>query len=512
MTLHPDSIQWAINFLANHSDGDIFPRIPEIAAVDSHAQQLAATLSQKGLNNLGPLPCRRFLIPKDDLSYRQATQLHPQDSILFTAIIYQFGQGIEARRLPTDKVFSYRFDPSTNHGLYRADRLWNEFWETAYVMSEQYPYILYCDIADFYNQIYHHTVENQLIDSQFPNQAIKWIIELLESTTAGVSRGIPVCPHAVHLIAECTLIPIDNSLTANGIEFIRFADDILIFCDSKIEARKHVQTVASILDKQQRLMLQRHKTEIYNETEFQNMCSRMIEDRPISDEEETLLKIVEKYSDGNPYVMITYDEIDPDDWKEFSSDVVSKIVTEYIREDEPAYIHLRWFFRRLAQVGHPGALDVVVNNINSLEPCLGSVCAYIASVQEIPPSEWGQLGEKLINILDNIIGFDSAFARLSVLSLFSNNEHIDHFQRLAPQFSSADAHTRREILLAANANLQIDWLREHKESFPAMDHWQRMAYIYCVARLPGDEKRYFLNRHDLSIPFENELKKWSRNQ
>ena len=512
MVLHKDSIIWAIEFIKRHSDGDIFPPIPEVSAIGTNPDDLADALTKKPLGSFKPQPCRRFIVPKDDLSYRQATQLHPQDSILLTAAVYQYGQEIEKRRLSEDRVFSYRFDPDTEHGLYGRDRLWNDFWETASETSESYPYVLYCDIADFYNQIYHHTVENQLIESGFPNQVIKWIRQLLESTTAGVSRGIPIGPHGAHLIAECTLIPIDNSLIANGIEFLRYADDLIIFCSSQSDARKALHTVEVTLDKQQRLMLQQHKTRILESDEFRQQCSRMVEDRPINDDEKEVLEIISKYSDGNPYVTITYNQIEEDDWKTFSEDLVAGIIDEYLQQDEVDYIRLRWFFRRLAQVGHYAALQAIVENFESLEPCLSSVCSYISSIQAIPPSEWEQIGERLLSLLESTSILDTEFARLSMLSLFSRNEHIDHFARLAQWFSLGDPHTRREVLLAAQATSETDWLREHKESFSSMDPWLRMAYVYCVSILPIDERKHFLNRHSGTCEFESQLMKWSRVQ
>ncbi|EHN8902293.1 hypothetical protein F6T96_004547, partial [Enterobacter hormaechei] len=156
-------------------------------------------------------------------SYRQATQLDPQDSIILSALVYEYGNEIEKLRLSDDVVFSYRFSPNINDGLYSNKKGWNDFWTKAEVLARSSTHILYCDIADFYNQIYHHTVENQLISAGWPNQAIKWLISLLESTTAGVSRGVPVGPHPIHLIAEATLIPVDNSLNSAGYKFIRYA-------------------------------------------------------------------------------------------------------------------------------------------------------------------------------------------------------------------------------------------------------------------------------------------------
>ena len=260
MTLSADSLEWAIEFVADHSDGDIFPKILEIKAIQESGAGFVTLIEGKPLTNFVPGASRRFVVPKDEISYRQATQLDPQDSILLSAVIHQFGQGIEDRRLPADKVFSYRFSPTTQQGLYGNPTAWNDFWSAVHSASQSCDTILYCDIADFYNQIYHHVVENQLIESGFPNQATKWVVALLESTTAGVSRGVPVGPHAAHLLAEATLIPIDNSMAATGMNFLRYADDILIFCASAAAARHSLAQLATILDRQQRLTLQRHKT------------------------------------------------------------------------------------------------------------------------------------------------------------------------------------------------------------------------------------------------------------
>ena len=513
MTLNSDSLAWAIEFIDRHSDGDIFPRIPEISAVSAQPEDLINALADKPLADFNPQPCRRFIVPKDYLSYRQATQLHPQDSVLLTAAVYQFGKGIEKRRLPEDEVFSYRFNPLVEHGLYRRETSWNDFWSTASDMSGSHSHVLYCDIADFYNQVYHHTVENQLAECGFPNPVIKWILRLLRSTTAGMSRGIPIGPHGAHLIAECTLIPIDNSLKADGIDFIRYADDLVIFCGSKHAARKALHTVATTLDKQQRLMLQQHKTQFFGADDFRAHCAGKVEDRPLTDDEKELLKVIRRYSGDDPYATVTYDRVTPEDWKAFSGEMITRIINEYLQKEEVDYIRLRWFFRRLAQVGHHGALQVIIENIELLEPCLPSICSYISSIQAIPSDEWKEIGESLLGFLEPDSILDTEFARLSILSLFSKNEHIDHFVNLAKRFGVSDGYARREILLAARTNSEKAWLHNHKESYGSMDPWQRMAFVYCISILPRDERQFFLRSriqsHDYSGPFESQLMKWS---
>lgn len=118
MTIDPASLDWAIEFVAAHSDGDLFPRLPEMEAAVAKKPDLIALLANKPLATLKPSACRRFIVPKDEISYRQATQLDPQDSIIFSAIVHQFGSTVEARRLPSTQVFSYRFNPTAINGLY----------------------------------------------------------------------------------------------------------------------------------------------------------------------------------------------------------------------------------------------------------------------------------------------------------------------------------------------------------------------------------------------------------
>jgi hypothetical protein len=163
------------------------------------------------------------------------------------------------------------------------------------------------------------------------------------------------------------MIPIDNSMLSTGLAFPRYADDILVFCDSEKASRQALASIASILDKQQRLTLQRHKTRFFKPVEFRRFCSQMIEDRPISRDEDELLKLIRRYSGGNPYRTVSYNEISPKDWKKITEKIVRGIIREYIDKAEVDYIRLRWFYRRLSQIGHPGAIDV------SLEE-LGRVC------------------------------------------------------------------------------------------------------------------------------------------
>jgi hypothetical protein len=367
MKIDADSVRWALNSLERHGDTDLFPKPVEIDVLLSDVDKSVAIIGDIDISGHQPSAPRRFIVPKDDLSYRAATQLDPLDSVIFTALIHQFGQSVEARRraVSEQSVFSYRFSPSVNGDLYESGDPWNHFWSACFIQASSATAILAVDIADYYNQIYHHVIENQLNESGFPNQITKWLLRLLETVSAKVSRGIPVGPHPAHLLAEASLIPIDNSLSARGIRFCRFVDDIVIFATGKDAARTYLYQLAEILDKQQRLQLQKSKTQLFETNEFRKYCKTMLEDRPINDLEAQLLGIIRKYSHGEPYRTVYLSDIE-EDLSQFTKEVVEQILSEYVEQEPPDFVRLRWFLRRLAQIGHPAAVEYCLANIEKL--------------------------------------------------------------------------------------------------------------------------------------------------
>jgi hypothetical protein len=514
MALDNASIEWALSHLKILGDSDLFPKPVELNPLLAHTDELKILLTSREVGQFAPNPARRFMVPKDEFSFRRATQLNIFDSITLTAIIHQYGAGIENRRIPVgDKVvFSYRYNPQPNYWLYDQDYNWTPFWRQCYAKSKEYSHALLLDISDFYNQIYHHTVENQLIESGFPNQAIKWIMALLESLTAQVSRGIPVGPHAAHLLAEASLIPLDNSLRSHGIDYVRFVDDIVVFCNGENEYRKCLYLIADILDKQQRLILNQSKTLPLKQDEFQKLCSERIEDRPINDLEEQLLDIIRKYSRGNPYKVVLLSEVAPDDLAQIKKDVIETILQEYLDEHPTDFIRFRWFLRRLTQIGHPGAVRYCLTHIDSLTPALSDVCHYLLAASQNQNGDIPAVGKELVLALDNELIKANEYFSICILSLFGRNPAYNHFPKLVERFGGGSSHIKREIILAASCSNNSDWLRELKESFTGFDSWTESAFLVASKSLPEEERKFFINNLPKGNDYIELLKKWAKSK
>ncbi|NET38308.1 MAG: hypothetical protein F6K19_40985 [Cyanothece sp. SIO1E1] len=111
MKLQRNSLEWALNYVHQFSDTDLFPRPIEIDALKAIETDAIDAFERIDLGNYSFGSARRFIVPKDEISYRIATQLDPIDTVFLTAAIYEYGSQIENRRISVNenKVFSYRF-------------------------------------------------------------------------------------------------------------------------------------------------------------------------------------------------------------------------------------------------------------------------------------------------------------------------------------------------------------------------------------------------------------------
>lgn len=514
MKLQENSLRWALNHVVNYSDTDLFPKPVEFDILQEIENEAINRFKDIDLGNYQHNPSRRFIVPKDEISYRTATQLDPLDDIILTAIIYEFGQLIENRRIliSENKVFSYRFAPQNDWSLYNPSVSWLHFWENCKNKISDYKYAVSLDIADFYNQIYHHNIENQLIESQFPNQVNKWLMNLLESVTAKVSRGIPIGPHATHLLGELSLVPIDNSLSLKGLDFCRFVDDIIIFCHTPQEAKIIIYQMAEILDRQQRLILQRQKTKIYTADELNQHCISMTKDQPINSDEENIINIIKMYSSSNPYTSINITKLSDPQSHFFSKYFVTKILSEYLNSDEPNYTRLRWFLRRLSQVGIPSGVEFCIDNINTLTPAISDICHYLIAVNNIYNVDWKILGSKIFHILNSDIIKSNEYFQISLMSLFARNASLNNASKLIAFYQNSPSSLRRKILLSAYSQNMGDWIRELKESYPSMDVWCKRAFIIASTSLPVEEKKFFLDSVKNDNLLNELLIKWAKSK
>ena len=163
LKLKATSYSWAITHLLKESDTDLFPRPFEFDAIASYPDDIVKSIQPTDIGSYPWFAGRSTIVPKGELSFRFATQLDPWDSLILTALIREFGDTIEKKRIPYSEeiVFSYRFEPMLDGTMYKMDADWPSFWEKSKEKAARIGgYVAIADVSSYYNQIYHHRLEN----------------------------------------------------------------------------------------------------------------------------------------------------------------------------------------------------------------------------------------------------------------------------------------------------------------------------------------------------------------
>ena len=494
---NPSYLQQAKDNLISEGDTDIFPKPFEIAAIASEWDLIERELMKLPVGSYNWVGGRRVIVPKSRFTFRVATQLDPIDALVLTALIFEYGSKMESERISTDEnmVFSYRFSPDGGL-LYDATTDWyRRFWSESLKNAGKNNYVIMTDVTDYYNQISHHTVENQLSRAGLPNDVVKSIIKMLKNLTQNVSRGIPVGPHAMHLIAELAFDPIDRTLKSLGYQHCRFVDDIHIFCKSEDEAEIALYDLATILDKQQRLVLQRYKTKIINSSDFIMHAQRIIDNKPINDTEKEILDFMDSHSHGDPYRSISTASLSHDELRLLDKFDFESLLEIYLEEDDPNFPRIRWFYRRLAQIGVPDAVLFSVRNLNRLTPAIGDLAKYLTSAETNLELKWIEIGTDLVDSLNAIpIIHHSDYLQMALLNLFSKISDLNHVDDLLQRYDASSNIMKRKIIKAATKADAGYWLRGKKEEIISADNWLRRALIIGASTFQKDERNFWLKQ------------------
>ena len=214
--IHSSSLDWALTHITRFGDTDLFPLPLEFSAIRHAWSWLRPSLESTDLKKYRTRARTRMLVPKPGGGFRVATQLDPLDAIVYAALVYEAAPRIEAGRIPRSRsiVFSYRVEADSKGQLFAIDGGWADYQakSTELASSDEFKYVLLADLADFYNQIYHHRVSNALEAAGIPSERSQNVEAFLSSLTAKQSRGLPVGPSASIVLAEASLTDVDDFL------------------------------------------------------------------------------------------------------------------------------------------------------------------------------------------------------------------------------------------------------------------------------------------------------------
>jgi hypothetical protein len=217
VSLGEDVLRWTIDHLIKYGDNDIFPPLLEMQFLKDRRDVVARELADIDLHQHRPISLTESLLPKSNFGFRLGHQIYPTDSVLFTAATLTIAQSIEDRRGAS--AFSYRFDPKSDGDLFSSShryRDWLRYQQAALAFGDDIVQVVATDIADFYGRIYHHRLENCLVDYAGRSAVTSYIVGCLRDWRSRQSFGIPVGSNASRILAEALLCDVDNALKDHG--------------------------------------------------------------------------------------------------------------------------------------------------------------------------------------------------------------------------------------------------------------------------------------------------------
>jgi group II intron reverse transcriptase/maturase len=165
-----------------------------------------------------------------------------------------------------EPIFDPHFSPRS-HG-YRPGHSQHGALDEVKVFREQYDWVVDADIKGFFDNI-DHEVLLDLVNERVSDGSILNLIRMF--LEAGVYFGGMVHPSDVGtpqggvispLLANIYLNHLDRKLSEEDISFVRFADDLVVFCESRPNAEATLNLIREILEDDLHVELSLEKTKI----------------------------------------------------------------------------------------------------------------------------------------------------------------------------------------------------------------------------------------------------------
>jgi hypothetical protein len=515
----------SIDNIIKYGDTDIFPfpienhifydkkqKVIEVLQdLDSHFEETLETLPPINITTWSPLGYTGF---------RWVTQIDPLWNAYFLALVLSIADKIESGRIPKQEnvVFSYRYKPDFQEGsLYDIDWNWMSFQTHSYesVKNSNYNFVVTCDIADFYNRIDHHRLENALKMIGLRDNAPRRIMALLRKFSGLSSYGLPIGGPAARILAELILIGTDKILKMEGIRFCRFVDDFYLFATSYEEAHSHLNKLAIKLLKNEGLTLQMYKTRILTKAEFKNLIETRINAETPDKEDKVRAQFMNFSPRFDPYSPTA-----KEDYERLKSELKSFDVMGLLSEElRKSKIHQQFCIRLIKSFNVleerllSEAFIAISDKFEILYPIFPVIMITAsANFDRLNNKAKETLTGKLRELVRNesyIVQADlNAAYLLKVLAKEDTPENEETVNKIYQKFP--ESILVRSIIIQIMARWRVyPWLQQLRPNFQTMNKWERRIFI-PASYLLGDEGKQFRRDNKKSFSkFEHLIDDWA---
>jgi len=517
------AFEMALKNIAKHGDTDIFPFPFETHVFHDNIEQCMQFLLDLHNNfddYLSSYPPTTIvtLTQIGYTSFRWATQIDPFWNAYYLALMVSLASQIESKRvLESEKsVFSYRYGWKDSSAKLFKDSTWKDFRIHSIEMSHSSKYVITTDIADFYNRINHHRIENALKRLPMVGDLPNRIIKLLNVFSKNVSYGLPIGGPASRILAELALVLVDEHLYRRRIRFTRYADDYCIFCDTKSNAYELLVLLSEKLFNEG-LILQKNKTRIITSKEFREASGLLDPEtnnrnKDNISEEQKLLNISIRFDPYSPTAEEDYEQLKS---AVNEVDIIGILGREVAKTAIDVTISKQAInaIKALDSYTREGAVRTILKpaNLEMLAPVFVTIMRTIKGIyDELETDGKDFVDNALTDIYDNYSHLLSVELNLSyfihALSV-RNTQRKEEILLEIFDHQSSPLIRRQIILIMANWEC-FYWLSDIKQKYSGLSEWEKRAFIISSYILGDEGKHWRQNTKRTWTPMDTLVRDW----
>ena len=496
------AIELALENVRKEGLTDIFPTPFEVSLLKNEqfrlflAAQVKARINSNSLSGLKVYPISHVLFPKKDAyDFRRAALIQPVDTIAYLALVLLYADVIEKFRIEKryKVVFSYRFKPK---GGYLFDPKFNYTSFQAHVTERQksrkVKVLVKCDISNFYDRLNLHRLESTLLSLPIDNKQVKLTNELLLFWANRDSYSLPIGGNASRILAEASLISVDDYLRSLKVQFCRFVDDYRLFAPDAKTAHAWLTVLV------ERLYLE-GLTINPSKTVIEDVSKKSKSPAPISEEAR---QVANELRQGR--IIVGYSGTIPTKFRELSEREISELKEEATEELEERITNnqilqpddVRRFLRIVVASGDYDKLSLykyLVEKFPQFTPLL--IDLFVKKELLIPSMLKESIKSYFSDVLSEGVKYPE-YMLISIVRLLGTNGFLNT-DALMELFRSlrrnSGAYIGRAVLDALSGNTSRTEVLEIRQYYPRADLWEKRAIIGIVdTTLSEEEKRPWL--------------------
>ncbi len=488
--LTDESLEFARSHIQRYYDSDFYPKPFEFDAIWRCWPDVKRFLLGTNVYKLPVMPAKATSWPKPRGGYRVVHQLDPIDSVIYAALVYQVSAAIERARLSADRGVACAYRIQLEDGSFFAQgNGFDQYRNRSRSLAENYRFVLLVDVADFYNQIYLHRVNNAIEHASPTTKGLADDIEgFLCRLNSTISQGLPVGPAASIVLAEAVMIDVDQFLVGLGHPHCRYVDDFRIFANSEQDLTAVLQALTVYLYQHHRLPISHDKTRLAATEEF----LRSDIDNPYEIQKaETFEKLDGLRGYGSPETTDSPDRgsarIDPKDIENAENTVLAALQAMVERKNLDLG-YARALLRQARLLKSAKVAVYLLENVQFFFSLANNLCVFLGSVTRAR-KDVDQITRALEKALVEVVAFGGLVRYWFEWYIAENEAFIPAAIVRVALHSSPFPMSRARYAVLSN---DLSWVRQRKSEYFQHGPEERRAVLYAAQILPNDEKEHWL--------------------